>query len=372
MQFTELETFMLNSAEKRDISGYCIIIHKDGKEVYKKSYAAHRGDDTAYGNSRHWVFSMTKPVTALMGVILLEKGIISLDDELSRFFPEYSQMFIKEGNTLHKSKQPILLRHLFNMTAGLNYDIFCPTIKNLDRNATTQEVIRELAKEPLDFEPGTAFEYSLCFDVLAAVYEKATGEKISGLYKKYIFDKLDMKNTSFVPDGNISPVFYLTDKNEVQNFGNKNIYVFTDNYESGGAGLISTAEDYIKFADLLSNKGRLKSGEPLISERSSELFYKHYLDNKTLNRFAPFCKEGYSYGFGCRTLVSNDCGALSPCGEFGWDGAAGSYVLMDAKNNISVVYIQDLLFENDIYDVIHPKIRDLTYKGFFNCKEEAV
>ena len=369
MHFTELEEFLKNTAKENGIKSFCIAIHKDGKEIYKKSYSKNNGN-VLDSNTRHWIYSMTKPITALMGVILLEKGIINLNDELAKFFPEYEFMYIKNGQGISKAKNKILIEHLFNMTAGFGYDVLCPSLKDIDSKATTEQVIRTFANEPLDFEPGTAFQYSFCFDVLAAVYEKATGEKISELYKKYIFDKLDMKSTGFDSKNNVVPMYYYTKTKQILPFGDINFYVLTDNFESGGAGLISTVDDYIKFADLLSNKGILPNGERLISESSAEYFYNHYLDEQTVNRLKPFVRQGYSYGFGCRSLVSKEFGALSPFGEFGWDGAAGSYVLMDTENNLSIVYMQDVLFWNDVYDVVHPKIRDLTYKTIL--KEDVI
>ena len=372
MRFDELESYMLTSAKERGISGYCIIIHKVGKEIYKKSYTAPNAKCIFDGASRHWIYSMTKPITALMGIMLLEKGIIRLDDELSKYFPESEEMLVKKDGKICKAENKILLKHLFNMTAGFGYDIFCPAFRDAAHDASTSEVVERLLKEPLDFEPGTAFQYSFCYDILAAVYEKATGVKISTLYKENIFDKLGMKKTSFKYTNDTCPMYYLTDAKKVQGFGNINYYVPTAKFEGGGAGLISTPDDYIKFADLLSNKGVLPNGERLISQESAELFYKHYLDNKTLHRLGPFMKKGYSYGFGCRSLVTKEFGAKSPYGEFGWDGAAGSYVLMDTDNGLSIVYMQDLLYETDTYDIFHPKIRDLTYKEILSHKEAKI
>ena len=372
MPFEKLESFMLNSAKERGISGYSVVIHKDGKELYKKSYTAPWAGNTFNSGSRHWIYSMTKPITALMGVILLEKGVIRLNDKLSDYFPEYTEMNINENGTIRKANNKILIEHLFNMTAGFGYDIFSPLFQSLDADATTAKVIQKLAEIPLDFEPGTAFQYGFCFDVLAAVYEKATGIKLSELYQKYIFEKLGMNRTSFEFTDDVLPMYYVDNTKQIQSFGNKNCYVLTDGFESGGAGLLSTVDDYIKFADLLSNKGVLPNGERLLSESSAKLFYQHYLDDNTLTRLGPFYKKGYSYGFGCRTLVSKEYGAISPLGEFGWDGAAGSYVLMDTENCLSIVYMQDLLFEDEIYEVIHPKIRDLAYKEILNMEEDIV
>lgn len=361
MCFKELENFLINTAKEKQIGNFCCVIHKGREELFKISYSDDNIDSSSC-DSKHWIYSMTKPITVLMGIILLERGVMRLDDKLSKYFSEFESMNIKENDEIKKAENDILIEHLFNMTAGFNYDIFSPTLTQIDKNAGTVDVIRALAKEPLDFEPGSAFQYSLCLDVLAAVYEKATGEKISALYKKYIFEPLNMKNTGFDFSDDVATMYYYSEEGEILPYGDKNDYVLTDNFESGGAGLISTVDDYIRFTDCLCHGGILPNGERLISSSSAELFYKAYLSDEILNRIAPFEKKGYSYGFGCRTLISKESGALSPLGEFGWDGAAGAYSLMDTKNKLSIVYFQDVLFWDEAYSYLHPNIRDLTYK----------
>ena len=124
--------------------------------------------------------------------------------------------------------------------------------------------------------------------------------------------------------------------------------------------------DYIRFTDLLCNNGVMQNGKRIIAESSVKLFYEHYLPYDILTKRSPFGKCGYSYGFGFRSLISKEFGSKSPIGEFGWDGAAGSFALIDPINNISLVYIQDILYCNYAFEVLHPNIRDLTYSAILN------
>ena len=141
----------------------------------------------------------------------------------------------------------------------------------------------------------------------------------------------------------------------------RNRDVLSDNYESGGAGLISTAEDYILFLDAMCNGGTSADGYRLLSPESVDLMREDQLHDVSRKDFALFDRIGYSYGLGVRTMIDNTQ-SRSPLGEFGWEGAAGAYALIDVKNKLAVCYLQHVLSCGHVYSEVHPKLRDLTYE----------
>jgi CubicO group peptidase (beta-lactamase class C family) len=137
----------------------------------------------------------------------------------------------------------------------------------------------------------------------------------------------------------------------------------SDNYESGGAGLISTSNDYILFLDAMCNGGVSREGYKLLSLESINEMRTDQLHGASKKDFGLLEKFGYSYGLGVRTLVDREIsGARSPLGEFGWDGAAGAYALIDVENRMAIFYAQHVLGCGYAYGIVHPKIRDLAYE----------
>ena len=130
---------------------------------------------------------------------LVDKGLISLDSHVSDFLPEYKNLKVKTGKKTVPAKNQMTIRHLLSMQSGLNYDLDAPSIirikKDTNNEATTRQVIKALAEEPLDFEPGTRFQYSLSHDVIGAVIEVVSGKSLGEYFNDHIFEPLGMKNT---------------------------------------------------------------------------------------------------------------------------------------------------------------------------------
>ena len=142
------------------------------------------------GKERYNIYSCSKPITCTAALQLWEKGLYSLEDKLSDYMPEFKEMTVKTEDGIKKAENPILIKHLFEMTAGFSYDLNSPSLKKCyeDTNGRcpTRKVMKYLAKEPLLFEPGDRWEYSLCHDVLAAFIEVISGEKFEVFVKKNI------------------------------------------------------------------------------------------------------------------------------------------------------------------------------------------
>lgn len=364
----------LNSLENSGIPGCDCVVYHNHRPVFRHTtgYSDTASKKPLTASNTYYLYSATKLLTCTAVMQLVERGLIGLDTPVSDYLPEYGGMKVKDGSGVRPAKTAVTIRHLMSMQSGLNYNLDAPSILKIleasEHEATTRQVIAALANEPLDFEPGTRFQYSLSHDVLGAVIEVVSGKSLGKYFEEHITGPLGMKNTGFelTPDrkANLSGQFeYHGDTKTSTPVPNKNRYVLSKNYESGGAGLISTVDDYILFLDALCNEGTASSGYRLLSMESINLMRQDQLEGQSRKDFDAWCRYGYSYGLGVRTLVEREkSGVRSPLGEFGWDGAAGAYALVDTQNRLAVFYAQHVLNCGFAYEVIHPTIRDLTYE----------
>ncbi|NLG88482.1 MAG: beta-lactamase family protein [Clostridiaceae bacterium] len=367
-------TNYLDSLKNYGIPGCeCIVYHKH-KRVFSHiaGYDEHSEWRASPGTNIYWLYSATKLITCTAAMQLIEKGCMGLDDPVSDYLPEYGNVKVKHDSVIRKAENAITIRHLLTMQSGLNYDLEAPSIKKViestNGTADTRQIIEALANEPLEFEPGTHFLYSLSHDVLGAVIEVVSGMKLGKYFDEYIFKPLGMKNTGFrlTPELEARMVGQYDYRPETWSsveIPKRNRYVLTKNYESGGAGLYSTANDYILFLDAMCNGGTSADGYRLLSAETIDLMRQDQMKGESKKDFDLFNRIGYSYGLGVRTLIDKEIsGARSPLGEFGWDGAAGAYALIDTKNNLALFYVQHVLNCGYVYEAVHPRLRDLTYE----------
>ena len=378
MNFERLSDYVQNElVEKRNVTGCDIAVIKDGNVVYRKAFGYADAEKTRpmTGNEMYFMYSATKPVTCTGAVRLIEKGLMNLDDPVSKYLPEFSSITVQnEDGSVTKAKNIMTVKHLFTMTAGFDYNLNNPAIAALrEKNPdfSTREFARAMSEYPLRAEPGSRFIYSLCHDVLAAVCEVVSGMRFKDYQKENIFSPLGMTNTFFHKEEcNMSRLCKLYNRKDAISTENEErplqcAYTLSKNHDSGGAGMVSCVEDYIKFLSVLSNGGVTKDGYTLLSKEGIDLMRKNHLPidiEKTFNRR----ELGYSYGLGVRTLVDKEIkGAKSNIGEYGWDGAAGTFLLIDPDAKVGLIYTQHILNMGcgDIYTVCHPKLRDLTYES---------
>ena len=201
-----------------------------------------------------------------------------------------------------------------------------------------------MAQKTLGFEPGTRFRYSLCHDVLGALVQIWSGEKFGDYMRKNILEPLGMKNTFFGVPKDISkmPSLYSNYNDNFKKEPLRCVYTLTDEYESGGAGLTSTTEDYALFLDAVACGGIGKTGNRILSEETVKLWGSNQLSGMAAEDFDNM-RRGYGYGLGVRVHIDpSRSGTISPVGEFGWDGAAGAFAMVDTKNKISLTYFQNV------------------------------
>lgn len=334
------------------------------------------------------VYSCTKIITMTAVMQLVEQGRIGLNDELSKYLPEFANMQVASdfrigewpfawptlSSPLVPAKNPILIHELMSMTAGLSYDVFSKPIKELQREtngkATTREMMRAIARMPLVCEPGTRFSYALGHDVLAAVVELVGGEPFAQHVQRHIFAPLGAKEMYFHPSESEKARLsaqYMRNFNTGEIEQNSDmIYRLSERYDSGGAGLSCSVDSYSLVLDALANGGVGATGLRILKPESILTMSQNRLNDQQMEDFSKTGKIGYGYGLGVRTLIDNSH-SKSPEGEFGWDGAAGGYALIDPVNQISIFYTHEIIGMIAAYNEIHPTIRDLAYEALLGA-----
>ncbi len=320
----------------------------------------------------YWLFSCTKVITCLSAMRLVEEGRLALDDTLDKYLPEFSDMTVKTAEGAVPANNKITILHLFTMSAGLNYDLGTPELLEArkNKNASTREIISVLAKCPLEFEPGTNYRYSLCHDVLAAVCEVVTGMRFSDYLDEIMFAPLGIKNMGFrLSDEDARRMTSSYSYDSIFNKATPTVpscnYALTDNYDSGGAGLYSNLGDYSKIIDAVANGGVAENGYRLLREETVKMLGVNRLTTEAQFRSYTQSPRWYGYGYGlCGRVMMNPLASLSksPAGEFGWDGAACSYAMIDTTNKLSVFYTTHVRGSNYLYERAHPYIRNLIYE----------
>lgn len=354
MDFPNLRAYMDQLVAERHVPGLDCTVYQGHNRLFRY-FTGVRDPETQVpmtGNELYIIFSMTKMLTCTCALQLLEKGMYKLSDPVSKFLPEYKNMRIADAADAapRYAQNPITIQDLFTMGAGLDYDLNAEGIRKAlqDGKATTRELVSAISETILGFEPGTRYRYSLCHDVLGALVEVWSGQTLGQYMKEHIFDPLGMKNTFFgVPkeeclrERMVARYIYTEDKS-IERLPLECPYNFTEQYESGGAGLISTAEDYAIFLDAMANGGKAANGYRLLDPSTVTLMGTNHLNDKQLEDFG-INRPGYGYGLGVRTHMDRAASqCLSPVGEFGWDGAAGGFAMVDPKNKISLTYFQEV------------------------------
>ena len=316
----------------------------------------------------YYMYSCTKPMTAALGMRLVEEGRLDLDAPVSRYLPEFASLTVHDGEGARPAAREMTVRHLFTMSGGLNYNLGGEDIRSfLEKrggDASTREIVGVFAERPLDFEPGTRYQYSLCHDVLAAVIAVAAGMPYSEYMRRTVFHPLGMTNSFFFDTeevhARITPQ-YIVDGERAVPFEKSNPYHITPSYESGGAGLICSASDYAKFADTMACGGEAKNGYRLLKPETVDLLRTEQMTALGIDNFDCCAGAEYGYGLGVRTRVGIT-GERGSLGEFGWDGAAGSYVLMDPAEKLSIFFATHLRGWPAMILGVHTDIRDMVYE----------
>ena len=374
MSFQKIEAF-LNTLPQKGLPACSFIVTHKGKEVFSHSAGFSDLENTkpADVNDLYWVCSITKVTTCVAAMQLVESGKIKLDDPVSKYLPAFETLYVRDkaSKGVHPTEHPLTVEHLFTMTGGFGYDINSSVLTEArsNPNASTREVVNALAKEALFFEPGTHFRYSLCHDILAAVVEVASGMLFRDYLKKFVFDPLDMKDTGFhLPkelESRMTTMYnYTHGISKSTPIECKNKYCLTDNYDSGGAGLYTSPADQIKLLTALANGGKAPDGTQILRPETIAMMGENRLCDAARADFMPSRLYGYSWGLCGRVHVDPFLSdSRTAKGEFGWDGATGSYALVDPTNEVAIYFGLHVFSCQFVYHHVHPLLRDMTYEA---------
>ena len=371
------------------LSGYAVAVARAGKVAHFSTYGHQdmQSNVSITADTMYRIYSMTKPITSVAAMILMERGQLQLTDLVSDYIPSFGNTRVWNTGTILKPvtapiTEPMRLWHLLTHTAGLTYGfLYTDVVDDMYRragfemgvgqNESLETVCDKYAALPLLFQPGTEWNYSVATDVLGRVIEVASGMRLDEFFAKNILGPLGMSDTAFyAPDEKHSRVASLYGFHEasgktirLDNLGSAALS--NPVYLSGGGGLISTAGDYFKFIRMLEGKGKL--GEVrLLSSRTVELMTKNHLPNNAdVSTFGrPLGEEifydGLGFGLGFSVVVDQaKTRSLCPNGTYGWGGAASTVFWVDPANEISVMFFTQLM-PSTTYQ-IRPYLRSLVY-----------
>ena len=345
-------------------AGASVAVFKDCKErfYYDAGYAdIERGRKMSH-DTIFRCFSMSKPVTSVAVLILMERGMVDLYEPVSRYLPEFALENMKvmtEQGEVPATKE-VLVRDLMDMTAGTVYpdlgneagkqmaELFDTISREQDegKRTATRDFIRRLAAMPLAFEPGEHWMYGTEADVLGALVETVSGMRFGEFLQKEIFEPLGMKDTGFyVPEEKkerFAQIYDIKDGTFVidteKHLGMEG-YDRAPMFESGGAGLVSTVSDYGRFAMMLANGGSL-DGVRILSPYTVEFMGSNQLEENQRKDLTWETLRGYGYGNLCRVVdTTHRTGCSVQLGAFGWDGWTGNYFIVDPVENMVVMYV---------------------------------
>ena len=343
--FEELKRYTDSFIEMGVPGNDCAVYHK-GELVYRHMNGVSDVENNIPINGKELfnVYSCSKPITCVAALQLWEQGKFDLDDYLYKYLPEFEHMTVRDGDKVRPAENKITIRHLFTMTAGLDYNVASDSVKKVyaetDGRCPTRKTIEYIAKEPLMFEPGTSWMYSLCHDVLAVLVEVVSGMKFGEYVKENIFKPLGMDRSTYnLPEERLDEVAeqYLIDENgKLFNCGrDTRAYKLGSEYESGGAGCVTCLDDYIKFLEAL------RVGDVILKSETIDMMTTNQISGKAMEEYSS-TRSKFGYGLGVRCHHGENCPY-----DFGWGGAAGAYLAVDRVNDFTLFYAQHL-FGSDL------------------------
>jgi CubicO group peptidase (beta-lactamase class C family) len=324
------------------VNAATLSIMRKGKLVYHKAFGT-RGQGASPGALKtddiFRINSMTKPITSVAVMMLVEQGRIKLDDPLSKYVPAFAKTKVMELGKLYPQDKPITIADLLRHTSGLVYGFFGDTeVRSLykkaglrDYNQSLEAWANRLATLPLGHQPGEVWEYSHSTAVLGRVIEVASGQKLDQFLKDKIFDPLGMTDTSFFVPPEKAHRIVEPQAPRLSNPANKPRLL------SGGGGLVSTPKDYLAFSAMLLNGGSYKGHHLLKPETVAEMTKNQLGDIQPGNYNLLGGNSGFGYGFAVRLTD----GGRSPesKGSYRWAGYAGAHFWIDPKKEMIVVFM---------------------------------
>ncbi len=354
-RLARVNTMMEKYVDAGQIAGAVSLVARNGKIAHFNAYGV-RNVATGEPMTKDTIvriYSMSKPITSVALMILYEEGAFQLDDPVSKYIPAFeNQQVYVEGPAANPVLQPVenemTIRHLLTHTSGLSYGIFSNTpVDTLYRMETgmawwadLETLGNAMGRLPLLFEPGERWHYSLATDVLGYLVEVLAEQPFDEFLQARIFDPLDMVDTGFyVPEEKLARFA----ANHTVDPNGKLMVIDPPNgqfsqkpaFLSGGGGLVSTASDYIRFAQMLLNGGEL-DGTRILGSKTVEYM--------TVNHIDGVHEPGYGFGLGFSVrLDDKGPGIIGTPGTYGWNGAANTHYFADPEEEIIGLFLTQLM-----------------------------
>ena len=393
-----------------------ILIKKDNKEIYRHShgYADIENEINVSKNSVFRIYSMTKPVTGVAIMQLVESGQLRLNDKVSRYIPAFKNtkvINLEFQDYVVKPKREITIRDLLTHTSGLTYSwagegpvnqiyrkynirpyYFGALDAELNKfPGNTCQFAAAAASAPLLHNPGEKWSYGINMDILGCVVEVITKMTFADYLQKNIFDPLNLKSMGFsvhpsdrasfttlytsgafsrdgevvAPSGlNQAELMFSKELRSIDAYDKSPYLKNSSKLFDGGSGLVSNIDDYSKFAEMLLNGGVL-NGVRILSQASVDLMSKNHLSNEILSDGAAFGLAGVGMGLTVGTIIDPGiAGTYSAKGEFFWGGAASTIFWVDKKNNITATMMTQYM-PSDKYP-LREELKTLVYSSLSN------
>ena len=354
-----LESVIRADIDRGRIPGAVMMVQRDGRLVYSRTLGK---QDPASGtpmqqDSIFRAYSMTKPIVTVGAMMLVEEGRLMLSDPVSKHIPELKGLKVgveKDGKLeLVAAQREPTIQDLMRHTSGFTYGVFGKSlVKDLytknkidSTDQTNAELVKKLAKVPLMYQPGTTWEYSRSTDVLGHVIERVTGQPLDEYLQARILGPLGMKDTAFFVEpaklGRLAEAFAKNpDSGAAQNLLNVRT---KPKFLAGGQGLVTTAADYLRFAQMLLNGGELE-GVRLLSRKTVE-----YMSSDQLGAIrGP--GPGYGFGLGFAVRLANGVASTEgTAGDYNWAGLGGTYFWVDPKERLIAVWMMQAPAQRNYY-----------------------
>ena len=335
------------------------------------------------------LYSMTKPLTSVAFMMLVEQGLVALDDPVHSVIPEWKDLGVYQGGFMETYRttppaRPMLMIDLLRHTSGLTYGF--QQMSNVDAayrklkvgertsGATLDDMIAQMAKLPLEFSPGTAWNYSHSTDVLGYLVGKISGKPFDQFLRENIFAPLGMNDTGFhVPEtkqARLAACYAFTPRNPLLLFDDpaKSAYLQPPSMVSGGGGGVGTASDYLRLCRMLLNGGTLDGVQILSPKTIALMTLNHLPDGKDLpalsrSLFSEVAYNGVGFGLGFAvTLDASRTMLAGSIGDYFWGGAASTYFWIDPKEDLITIFMTQLM-PSSTYN-IRRELRTLVYSAF--------
>jgi CubicO group peptidase (beta-lactamase class C family) len=358
-----MDKLIQDEVDRGEINGASVLVIHKQKEIYHnvfgfadKELGVPMKRDTIFR-----MFSMSKPVTAAAVMILAERGMLDCKDPVSRFLPEYAhQQVMHSDGTMEPAKREVTIWDLLQMQSGIPYpddnlpsgklmgEMLRGCINGRERGEwiDTREYARRIAAVPLAFHPGEHWMYGFSADILGAVVEVVSGKKYGDFLQDEIFAPLGMKDTGFYVPAQKRERFaqnyqWSLQENKLIPYTGCNLGEYYGEdvaFASGGAGLVSTIDDYSRFAGMMLGKGTY-NGVRILGSKTVEFMTQDRLQDASKKDYMWDSTSGYGYGCLMRVLIDQGAaGSNASLGEYGWDGWTGNYVTISPKDDLVFLY----------------------------------